>query len=306
MSVIFPNSASLTLRESGAGPWTGTGGITQKGQPLTYSEMDQNWWALDSASIGLLELSLGAAYTGSENKFTGSQTFGDGFISEGPSTLVGPTEFFGETIAKSGFTVTGSVNVLNNIAALSISASLVSGTFVGDGGGLTNLPAAGTPTASFDTFTASYYVDSASSAQRITSLYTGSTINSANIANLGVYTASLNNWTSSAYTGSVEGFLSTSSFQVFSGSVVTNYATKTGVTASIADITLQQVTTQGNSTSASITISGSLEVTGSTIITGSLQLTSTSLLLVFNNLPVSPAGLPPGAIWNNGGVLQVI
>lgn len=39
-------------------------------------------------------------------------------------------------------------------------------------------------------------------------------------------------------------------------------------------------------------------------MTGSLQVSGS--LVVFTNLPTSPVGLPTGAIWNNGGVLNIV
>jgi hypothetical protein len=76
MAVIFPNSASLSLRQGDpTASWYNQPGVTITGQQLSYDQMDSNWWALDSASIGLIDLTKGAAYTGSSNTFTEDQIF---------------------------------------------------------------------------------------------------------------------------------------------------------------------------------------------------------------------------------------
>lgn len=76
MSVIFPNTASLLFRQE-ISPWYNgfnAPGSGSDGQ-LTFSNMDYNWYGLNSASYQTIEVIKGAAYTGSTNTFTQPQTF---------------------------------------------------------------------------------------------------------------------------------------------------------------------------------------------------------------------------------------
>lgn len=76
MSVSFPNTASLLFRQE-ISPWYNgfnAPGSGSDGQ-LTFSNMDYNWYGLNSASYQTIEVIKGAAYTGSTNTFTQPQTF---------------------------------------------------------------------------------------------------------------------------------------------------------------------------------------------------------------------------------------
>lgn len=76
MSVSFPNTASLLYRQE-ISPWYNgfnAPGSGSDGQ-LTFSNMDYNWYGLNSASYQTIEVIKGAAYTGSTNTFTEPQTF---------------------------------------------------------------------------------------------------------------------------------------------------------------------------------------------------------------------------------------
>ena len=76
MSVTFPNTASLLFRQE-ISPWYNgfnAPGSGSDGQ-LTFSNMDYNWYYLNSASYQTIEVIKGAAYTGSTNTFTEPQTF---------------------------------------------------------------------------------------------------------------------------------------------------------------------------------------------------------------------------------------
>ena len=76
MSVIFPNTASLLFRQESS-PWYNgfnAPGSGSNGQ-LTFTNMDYNWYYLNSSSYQTIEVIKGAAYTGSSNTFTEPQTF---------------------------------------------------------------------------------------------------------------------------------------------------------------------------------------------------------------------------------------
>jgi hypothetical protein len=76
MSVSFPNTASLLYRQE-ISPWYNgfnAPGSGSDGQ-LTFSNMDYNWYGLNSASYQTIAVIKGAAYTGSTNTFTQPQTF---------------------------------------------------------------------------------------------------------------------------------------------------------------------------------------------------------------------------------------
>ena len=76
MSVIFPNTASLLFRQE-ISPWYNgfnAPGSGSNGQ-LTFTNMDYNWYYLNSASYQTITVIKGAAYTGSANTFTEPQTF---------------------------------------------------------------------------------------------------------------------------------------------------------------------------------------------------------------------------------------
>jgi hypothetical protein len=76
MSVIFPNTASLLFRQESS-PWYNgfnAPGSGSNGQ-LTFTNMDYNWYYLNSASYQTITVIKGAAYTGSANTFTEPQTF---------------------------------------------------------------------------------------------------------------------------------------------------------------------------------------------------------------------------------------
>ena len=76
MSVSFPNTASLLFRQE-LSPWYNgfnAPGSGSDGQ-LTFTNMDYNWYYLNSASYQTIAVIRGAAYTGSSNTFTEPQTF---------------------------------------------------------------------------------------------------------------------------------------------------------------------------------------------------------------------------------------
>ena len=76
MSVSFPNTASLLFRQE-ISPWYNgfnAPGSGSDGQ-LTFTNMDYNWYYLNSASFQTIAVLKGAAYTGSANTFTEPQTF---------------------------------------------------------------------------------------------------------------------------------------------------------------------------------------------------------------------------------------
>jgi len=76
MSVTFPNTASLLYRQE-ISPWYNgfnAPGSGSNGQ-LTFTNMDYNWYYLNSASYQTITVIKGAAYTGSANTFTEPQTF---------------------------------------------------------------------------------------------------------------------------------------------------------------------------------------------------------------------------------------
>jgi hypothetical protein len=76
MSVSFPNTASLLFRQE-ISPWYNgfnAPGSGSDGQ-LTFTNMDYNWYYLNSASYQTIAVIKGAAYTGSSNTFTEPQTF---------------------------------------------------------------------------------------------------------------------------------------------------------------------------------------------------------------------------------------
>ena len=76
MSVTFPNTASLLFRQE-ISPWYNgfnAPGSGSNGQ-LTFTNMDYNWYYLNSSSYQTIEVIKGAAYTGSSNTFTEPQTF---------------------------------------------------------------------------------------------------------------------------------------------------------------------------------------------------------------------------------------
>ena len=68
MSVTFPNTASLLYRQE-ISPWYNgfnAPGSGSDGQ-LSFTNMDYNWYYLNSASSQTIEVIKGAAYTGSSN-----------------------------------------------------------------------------------------------------------------------------------------------------------------------------------------------------------------------------------------------
>ena len=76
MSVSFPNTASLLYRQE-ISPWYNgfnAPGSGSDGQ-LSFTNMDYNWYYLNSASSQTITVIKGAAYTGSSNTFTEPQTF---------------------------------------------------------------------------------------------------------------------------------------------------------------------------------------------------------------------------------------
>jgi hypothetical protein len=76
MSVSFPNTASLLFRQE-ISPWYNgfnAPGSGSDGQ-LSFTNMDYNWYYLNSASYQTITVIKGAAYTGSANTFTEPQTF---------------------------------------------------------------------------------------------------------------------------------------------------------------------------------------------------------------------------------------
>jgi hypothetical protein len=76
MSVTFPNTASLLYRQE-ISPWYNgfnAPGSGSDGQ-LSFTNMDYNWYYLNSASYQTIAVIRGAAYTGSSNTFTEPQTF---------------------------------------------------------------------------------------------------------------------------------------------------------------------------------------------------------------------------------------
>jgi hypothetical protein len=101
----------------------------------------------DIFAYGNIELASGSAFSGSGRNLFDiplSAFTGDAFrIASGSITAsVSPNFGFRVQSSASGSEFTGSVDVSGSFVALEISASKISGSFVGDGSGLTNLPSA--------------------------------------------------------------------------------------------------------------------------------------------------------------------
>jgi len=65
MAIVFPNSASVTLRQV-------------QGTPLTYDQMDGNWVSLQTVDQEIINVIEGAAYVTESNTFTQNQVFAAG------------------------------------------------------------------------------------------------------------------------------------------------------------------------------------------------------------------------------------
>lgn len=131
MSVIFPNTASLLFRQE-ISPWYNgfnAPGSGSNGQ-LTFTNMDYNWYYLNSASYQTIGVIKGAAYTGSSNTFTEPQTFTSNVGISG--SLTGSmANFSGQVISSYpgvGFfgTASWAINAINTVTSslLSITSSV--------------------------------------------------------------------------------------------------------------------------------------------------------------------------------------
>jgi hypothetical protein len=142
MSVIFPNTASLLFRQESS-PWYNgfnAPGSGSNGQ-LTFTNMDYNWYYLNSASYQTITVIKGAAYTGSANTFTEPQTFTSNvgisgsltgsmanfsgqIISRYPGVgFYGTASWAANTITSSILSITSSISA--SYASASTSASLI-------------------------------------------------------------------------------------------------------------------------------------------------------------------------------------
>jgi len=142
MSVIFPNTASLLFRQESS-PWYNgfnAPGSGSNGQ-LTFTNMDYNWYYLNSASYQTITVIKGAAYTGSANTFTEPQTFTSNVgisgslsgssarfsgqvISSYPGVgFYGTASWAANTITSSILSITSSISA--SYASASTSASLI-------------------------------------------------------------------------------------------------------------------------------------------------------------------------------------
>ena len=142
MSVIFPNTASLLFRQE-ISPWYNgfnAPGSGSNGQ-LTFTNMDYNWYYLNSASYQTITVIKGAAYTGSANTFTEPQTFTSNVGISGSLTgsmanfsgqvissypgvgFYGTASWAANTITSSILSITSSISA--SYASASTSASLI-------------------------------------------------------------------------------------------------------------------------------------------------------------------------------------
>jgi hypothetical protein len=142
MSVIFPNTASLLFRQESS-PWYNgfnAPGSGSNGQ-LTFTNMDYNWYYLNSASYQTITVIKGAAYTGSANTFTEPQTFTSNVGISGSLTgsmanfsgqvissypgvgFYGTASWAANTITSSILSITSSISA--SYASASTSASLI-------------------------------------------------------------------------------------------------------------------------------------------------------------------------------------
>ena len=142
MSVSFPNTASLLFRQE-ISPWYNgfnAPGSGSDGQ-LTFTNMDYNWYYLNSASFQTIAVLKGAAYTGSANTFTEPQTFTSNVGISGSLTgsmanfsgqvissypgvgFYGTASWAANTITSSILSITSSISA--SYASASTSASLI-------------------------------------------------------------------------------------------------------------------------------------------------------------------------------------
>ena len=142
MSVSFPNTASLLFRQE-ISPWYNgfnAPGSGSDGQ-LTFTNMDYNWYYLNSASFQTIAVLKGAAYTGSSNTFTEPQTFTSNVGISGSLTgsmanfsgqvissypgvgFYGTASWAANTITSSILSITSSISA--SYASASTSASLI-------------------------------------------------------------------------------------------------------------------------------------------------------------------------------------
>ena len=142
MSVSFPNTASLLFRQE-ISPWYNgfnAPGSGSDGQ-LTFTNMDYNWYYLNSASYQTITVIKGVAYTGSANTFTEPQTFTSNvgisgsltgsmanfsgqIISSYPGVgFYGTASWAANTITSSILSITSSISA--SYASASTSASLI-------------------------------------------------------------------------------------------------------------------------------------------------------------------------------------
>jgi hypothetical protein len=142
MSVSFPNTASLLFRQE-ISPWYNgfnAPGSGSDGQ-LSFTNMDYNWYYLNSASYQTITVIKGAAYTGSANTFTEPQTFTSNVGISGSLTgsmanfsgqvissypgvgFYGTASWAANTITSSILSITSSISA--SYASASTSASLI-------------------------------------------------------------------------------------------------------------------------------------------------------------------------------------
>jgi hypothetical protein len=189
MTIVFPTSASLTLR-------------LVTGSALSYEQMDDNWVALQEVDQEIINIIEGAAYVTESNTFTANQVF---------AANVGVSGSLSGSMARFGGQVFSSYPGTGFVGTASWAINVVNGG--GGGSGSTDVStylssswtSSAVLTSSFNSWTASYNTGSFRGNLTGTASY-ASTALSASYApqpNLSAYLSS--SWTGSYNTGSFTG-----------------------------------------------------------------------------------------------------
>jgi len=278
MAIIFPQTASLTLR-------------LVQGTPLTYQQMDDNWIALRNVDQQIIDVVTSSAFVNESNTFTLPQTFLSNVgIS---SSLFGTIASFNNRVFSTyngvGFVGTaswalntvggsaGSVGTLEQVTSLGNTTNQGVDITAGDltvkginvSSSIADLYTGSINTTNFNNFTSSYIIDSASWNSKIADLYTGS-------VDVSIYLSS--SWTGSK----TSQFSGTSSY-----ALTASYVLGTSSFAETSSYTL----TSSISISSSYTETSSISISSSYASTASyVDITGSGILVNYNGSQIQLTG----------------
>jgi len=255
MAKYIPNfSGSLTLRTLESEwnpPFSGAFVTVTNPNALTWEQMDYNWWNLYSWSFQLDEALEGAAFTGSANTFTQPQVFSGSVDITGNVTAGNPLSIHTFTGGNTTFNSPTQFNLGINVpnGNVRITGSVTASAFAGDGFGLTNLNINGFVSEStFNTFTSSYKVDSASISGRVDTIETTYATKAGVTSSINIATASLQAGVTASintYSSSIGGVMAANIADLYTGSSVfatiaqlnaSSSALKAGASSSYLDL----------------------------------------------------------------------